>query len=114
MQKVLNHASDYENPDDMVVELYSIFGQSIPLIFFEVLVSQIIRDPDKLYYPYRYSSMSKPPKFVGIKQVAGLESSKRGIMFERILDVITNSILQGDIANKDPRVTSDLEDLFDL
>lgn len=114
MQKVLNHASDYENPDDMVLELYSIFGQAIPLIFFEVLVSQIIRDPDKLYYPYRYSNMTKPPKFLGIKQVPGQESVKRGIMFERILDVITNSILQGDNANKDPRVTSALENLFDL
>lgn len=116
MQKVLNHANQFENPDDLVLELYEIFKASsqIPLLFFEVLVSQIIRDPDKKYYPYRYGSMTKPPFFAGIKTVAGLESSKRGIMFEKILDVVTNSVLQGDSSNTDQRVTSDLETLFDI
>lgn len=116
LQSIFNHANRFSTGDDLVLELFEIFklSEKIPLIFFEVLVSQIIRDPDKKYYPYRYGPMTKPPFFSGIKQVPGLESPKRGIMFERILDVVTNSVLQGDSSNTDKRVSSDLEDLFDI
>ena len=54
--------------------------------------------------------MNEAPKFVGIKSVASLESPTRGIMFERLLDTITNSVLIGD--TKDERLKSDLEELF--
>ena len=115
VQRILNKTNQFENGTDLVIELYDIFKNSakIPLIHFEILASQLMRDPDKPYYPYRYGPMTEEPKMVGIKQVPGIESPKRGIMFERILDVVTNQILAPD-SGKEERVKSDLELLFDI
>lgn len=114
LQRIMNKSYMFENGTDLVLELAELFkGNKIQLIHFEILVSQLMRDPDKIYYPYRYGPMTKPPKFIGIKQVPGIESSKRGVMFERILDVVQNEVLNG-AADSDKRVKSDLETLFDI
>lgn len=115
IQRVLNKSNQFENGTELVLELYNIFKNSakIQLLHFEILVSQLMRDPDKIYYPYRYGSMTKEPKMIGIKSVPGIESPRRGLMFERILDVVTNSVLQSD-SGKDERIQSDLEQLFEI
>ena len=113
VQRIMTHSYQSESPEDLVLELYEIFNQKIQLLHFEMLVSQLMRDPKKIYYPYRYGSMTEKPTFVSIKSVPGIESSKRGIMFERILDTVTNSILNG-TEDDDKRVKSDLESLFDI
>lgn len=112
LQSIMNHADQFESGKDIVTELYETFriATKIPLIYLEIIVSQLMRDPKKIYYPYRLGSMTEAPKFVGIKSVASLESPTRGIMFERLLDTITNSVLIGD--TKDERLKSDLEELF--
>lgn len=114
LQRIMNKSYMFENGTDLVMELAELFkGNKIQLIHFEMLVSQLMRDPDKVYYPYRYGSMTKPPKFIGIKQVPGVESSVRGLLFERILDTVSNEVLNG-TQDKDKRVKSDLETLFDI
>ena len=113
VQRILTHSYQSESGEDLVLELYEIFNQKIQLLHFEILVSQLMRDPKKPYYPYRYGSMTEKPKFIPIKSVPSFESPKRGIMFERILDTVTNSIINGDNTS-DQRVHSDLESLFDI
>ena len=115
VQSILVHSNQFERPEDLVLELYEIFSGSatIPLLHFEILVSQLARDSDKIYYPYRYGSMTKPPVFKGIKAVPALENSKRGILFEKVLDSVTASVLNGN-DDSDKRIKSDLEDLFDI
>ena len=112
LQSIMNHADQFESGKDLVTELYETFrvATKIPLIYLEIIVSQLMRDPNKVYYPYRLGNMNEAPKFVGIKSVPSLESPTRGIMFERLLDTITNSVLIGD--TKDERLKSDLEELF--
>ena len=75
-----------------------------------MLVSQLMRDPIKIHYPYRLGSMTQPPKFYGIKTVPALENSTRGIMFERPLETVVNFVLNG--ANDDIKLKSDLDDLM--
>ena len=115
MQRILTHSNQAESGSDLVLELYEIFSGSatIPLIHFEILVSQLMRDPEKIYYPYRYGKMDKKPHFVSIKSVSNLESPRRGIMFERLLDTVTDSVLYGN-EDSDKRIKSDLEELFDI
>ena len=84
------------------------------MLFFEVLVSQIMRDPDRLYYPYRYSDMKKKPFFASIKAVPGMESETRGLMFERVLDVVSNTVLRDEYNSNDERTVGDIESLFKL
>ena len=90
LQSIMNHADQFESGKDLVTELYETFrvATKIPLIYLEIIVSQLMRDPNKVYYPYRLGDMNEAPKFVGIKSVASLESPTRGIMFERLLDTI--------------------------
>lgn len=114
LQSIMNHSNRFESGKDLVIELYETFKVStkIPLIFLEILVSQLMRDPEKEYYPYRLGSMKEAPKFLGIKTVAAVENPIRGAIFERILDVITNSVIQSNV--KDERLSSDLEELFHI
>lgn len=115
LQSIMDHADSYETPEQMVMELYETFklASSIPLIYLEMIVSQIIRDSQHPSKPYRLGSMNDDPKFVGIKRVAALENPTRGIMFERISDVLINNVIDGDESNT-KRMGSDLEDLFRL
>lgn len=112
VQSILNHARDFEDGKQIVGELYETFkvASKIPLIYFEMLVSQLMRDPIKIHYPYRLGSMTQPPKFYGIKTVPALENSTRGIMFERPLETVVNFVLNG--ANDDIKLKSDLDDLM--
>ena len=114
LQRIMNKSYMFESGTDLVLELQEIFsGNNIQFIHFEILVSQLMRDPTKPYFPYRYGPMNANPLFLGIKQVPGVESSKRGVMFERILDTVTNEVLNG-VPDKNSRVKSDLEELFDI
>jgi len=112
LQAMLNKTSDIETPELLVQELYDILkiAVKIPFIYLEMVISQLIRDPDHIQFPYRLGSMKKPATHIGIKTVAGIENPIRGILFEHVTDVIINTVLgggpQGDL------LTSDFEEIY--
>ena len=112
LQSMLNKASEIETPEMLVQELYDILkvAVKIPFIYLEMVISQLIRDPDNIQFPYRLSSMKKPATHIGIKTVAGVENPIRGILFEHVTDVITNTVLTG--TPKGDLLTSDFEEIY--
>lgn len=115
LQSIMDHADQFETPEQLVIELYETFKvtSKIPLIYFEMIVSQLARDPDRPARPYRLSNYSKEPMFVGIKRVPALESVTRGILFQKISDVLMNDIINGDDGGP-VMPKSDMEKIFEL
>ena len=115
LQSILDHTDRYEIPEQIVMDLYETFkiASKIPFIYLEMITSQLTRDPSNPVYPYRLGKMNANPIFAGIKRVSALENPVRGMMFERISDVLINTVINGDKEDKN-RPKSDLEDLFRL
>jgi hypothetical protein len=99
--------------DELVLEIFYIYAYSnaIREIWpIEVLASQLHRDPDNPSIPWRLSGMKKEPMRVSVKQVALLESWKRGAQFENVSNAFHYAILYGE----DTASTSDLDELANL
>lgn len=113
LQSIMDHTDRYDSPEQIVLDLYETFKLSckFPFLYFEMITSQLIRDPANPIYPYRLGKMNTEPLYAGIKRVSALESPLRGMMFERVTDVLINTVINGDIEDKN-RPKSDLEDLF--
>ena len=111
----MRFGADKDGEVKLVIELFEIFKMAakIDLVHFEILVSQLMRDPKNEKVPYRFGNMSEKPKLVGIKNVAMVESSKRGILFEDMMKVISRAVKQGGSVPNE-YTTSDLERIFDL
>ena len=77
----------------------------------EVLCSQLARNPDNLRLPYRLSNMRKDPIRIPIKQVALVESWKRGAAFENVSNALHSAVLNN---ADDTLIASDLDNLLDL
>lgn len=100
------------NPDKLVELMYYNTLDGVPMWAYEIVVSQLFRDPDHKALPYRIGSRKKPPLRVGLKQVAVYENWRRGIAFENISKGLTAAILNDD--DNPIRVHSDLDDIMNM
>lgn len=99
--------------DTLVMKIFDLVSTqaSIPLWVFEIICSQLSRDPKNPQFPYRLSGMKDRPLRVPMKQVALLENWKRGAAFENVSNAFHNAILN----NTDQQlIPSDLDNLLDL
>lgn len=107
----LAQQTNVTNPDKLVELMYYNTLSGVPMWAYEVLVSQLFRDPDRKAIPYRCSSRKKPPLRIGMKQVAVYENWRRGMAFENINRALTTAILNDDESVK---IHSDLDDVFSM
>ena len=105
----LAQQTNVTNPDKLVELMYYNTLSGVPMWAYEVLVSQLFRDPDRKAIPYRCSSRRKPPLRVGMKQVAVYENWRRGMGFENISKALTTAVLNDDDSIK---IHSDLDDIM--
>ena len=97
----------------LVMKLHELYSAQtfIPMWALEILCSQLARNPDNPRLPYRLSNMRKDPVRIPIKQVALVESWKRGAAFENISNALHTAILND---TDDTLITSDIDNLLDL
>jgi hypothetical protein len=100
------------NPDKLVELMYYNTLPGVPMWAYEILVSQLFRDPDRVALPYRVSSRKKPPLRIGLKKVAVYENWRRGMAFENVGVALTTAVLNDD--DSSIRVHSDLDDIANM
>ena len=109
----LAQQTNVTNPDKLVELMYYNTLPGVPMWAYEILVSQLFRDPDQKAIPYRIGSRNKPPLRIGLKKVAVYENWRRGMAFENVGAALTTAVLDDD-DNATLRVHSDLDDIANM
>lgn len=108
----LAEQTNVTNPDKLVELMYYNTLDGVPMWAYEVVVSQLLRDPDHKALPYRVGSRKKPPLRIGLKQVSVYENWRRSIAFENIGKGLTEAILDDD--DSAIKIHSDLDDIMNM
>jgi hypothetical protein len=108
----LAEQTNVTNPDKLVELMYYNTLDGVPMWAYEVVVSQLFRDPDHKALPYRVGSRKKPPLRIGLKQVSVYENWRRSIAFENIGKGLTEAILDDD--DSSIKIHSDLDDIMNM
>lgn len=108
----LAQQTNVTNPDKLVELMFYNTLPGVPMWAYEILVSQLFRDPDKIVLPYRVSSRKKPPLRIGLKKVAVYENWRRGMAFENVSSALTEAVLNDDDGSF--KIHSDLDDIANM
>jgi hypothetical protein len=108
LQQFLRATRPINNPVHLLMTIFENYRESseMDLVYFEILVSQLMRDKDDLSKPYRLGK-SKQYVFKSLKDIPKLTSYRLGMQFENI----ENALIHG-MVNKVGRQDSPLENIY--